>query len=65
MLILFGIVVVVLGLGLLVADKLGFGKLPGDLVVRRKNVTVYVPIVSSIVLSIVLTLLLNFWLGRK
>lgn len=32
---------------------------PGDLAYRRGNVSIYVPIVSSIVLSIVATVVLN------
>ena len=51
-------------LGLLIAAVgalviLGFplGRLPGDLMYRRGNLTIYVPIATSIVLSIVLTFL--------
>lgn len=55
-LILLGLVV--LGLGL--AVTMGFRGLPGDLVYRGNQVTVYFPIVSSIVLSVLLTAI--FWL---
>jgi hypothetical protein len=55
-----GIALIVLGALWLLAEKLGFGRLPGDLVVRRKGFTLYVPIVSSIVLSVVVSLLLRF-----
>jgi hypothetical protein len=58
----FGIVLVVVGLLmiLLPADKLSFlGRLPGDIVVKKKSFTVYFPIVTMILLSIVLTLILN------
>jgi hypothetical protein len=37
----------------------GRASLPGDIVFRRGNFTLYVPIVTSIVLSIVLTVLIN------
>lgn len=59
-LIYLGIALIVLGALWLFAEKLGFGRLPGDLVVRRKGFTLYVPIVSSIVLSVVISLLLRF-----
>ena len=34
-----------------------FGRLPGDIVVRRGNFSFYFPLATSIVLSIILTLL--------
>lgn len=53
--------------GLLIAAvggllMLGFpiGRLPGDLGYRRGNVTIYLPITSSILLSMVLTFVLTF-----
>jgi len=35
-----------------------FGRLPGDIVIRRGSSTFYFPLVTSILLSIILTLLL-------
>lgn len=57
-LILMGIVLVIVGL------VVSFGwRLPGDIVWRGKNTTVYFPIVTCIVISIVLSLVM--WLmGR-
>jgi hypothetical protein len=58
----FGIILVIVGLLmiLLPADKLSFlGRLPGDIVVKKKSFTVYFPVVTMILLSIVLTLILN------
>ena len=42
---------------------LGFpiGRLPGDLGYRRGNVTVYLPITSSILVSMLLTFVLTFF----
>jgi len=37
---------------------LPIGRLPGDIVYRGKNTTVYFPLATSILLSVVLTLLL-------
>ena len=62
LLLVFGIILVAVGLLmiLLPADKLSFlGRLPGDIVVKKKGFTVYFPIVTMILLSIVLTLILN------
>ena len=63
LLIFAGIAIVVVGLLLTLFGRLGLGRLPGDLVFRRGNVTFYIPIVTSILLSVVLTLLL--WLFRR
>jgi hypothetical protein len=47
-------------LGLLMMVGLPFGRLPGDIVVRRGNFSFYFPLATSIVVSILLTLLLTF-----
>jgi hypothetical protein len=63
--IIFGVVMVIIG-GLLMFGgraHLPIGRLPGDIVYRGKNTTVYFPIVTSIVLSIVLSLVL-YLIGR-
>jgi hypothetical protein len=44
-------------LGLLLLLGVPFGRLPGDLTVRRGNVTFYFPLATSVVLSILLTLI--------
>jgi hypothetical protein len=43
-------------------DRLG--RLPGDIFVQRGNVTIFVPIVTSLVLSILLTVVLNLIMRR-
>jgi hypothetical protein len=35
------------------------GRLPGDIVVRRENLTIYAPLGTMIFVSVVLTLILN------
>ena len=62
LLILAGFALVGLGLLVLLLAKLHlpFGKMPGDVVWRGKNATVYFPIVTCIVLSLLGTLLLWF-----
>ena len=44
-------------LGVLVMLGVPFGRLPGDIYVRRGSFSFYVPLATSIVLSILLTLL--------
>jgi DUF2905 family protein len=61
MLLLFGGIVVVVGLGLILLDRtnLPIGRLPGDIIYRGKNTTFYFPLASSIAVSVVLSILLN------
>jgi len=49
---------------LLLENSSGGFRLPGDLIFRRKNVTVFLPIGTSILLSIVLSMILWF-LNRR
>jgi hypothetical protein len=60
-----GIALACVGLVLIIGERLGLGRLPGDLVWKRKQTTVYFPWVTSLVVSVVLTLLLNLFLRRK
>ncbi len=57
-LIILGLVLLLLGLLWPVFSKLGLGRLPGDIVVERENFTLYIPIVTSLILSIGLSVLL-------
>ena len=54
----------VLGVIFLLLGRLGLDRLPGDLVFRRGNFTVYAPIGLMILISVVLTILLNIFLRR-
>ena len=62
-LILFGVVVAAVGVVLLLADRLHvpLGHLPGDIVYRGRQTTVYFPWVTMLVISLVLTILLNLF----
>jgi ribose/xylose/arabinose/galactoside ABC-type transport system permease subunit len=56
-----GIVIVIFGVIVLLVSQATKGRgapLPGDIVIHRRNVTVYFPIISSIVISVVLTVVL-------
>lgn len=59
-LVIAGLFLVALGLLIIAAGRLGlpFGRLPGDLTFRTKNVTVFAPIATSLLLSLLLTLIL-------
>jgi hypothetical protein len=47
---------------LLLLSSLGISRLPGDVVIRGKNVTAYAPLGLMILVSVLLTILLNlFW----
>ena len=58
-----GVVLVALGLVLWLLGRAGAAPLPGDIVVEKKNVTFYFPIVTCLAISAVLSLL--FWLFRR
>lgn len=64
--ILIGVAIVLLVLGglFLVLGRLGLDRLPGDLVFRRGNATVYFPIGLMILVSVVGTILLNLFFRR-
>lgn len=62
-LLILGFILVLAGAILLAAGKLGLGSLPGDIVIRRGHVRVYIPIATSILLSVILSAIL--WILRK
>ena len=62
-LILAGLALLVLGLVWPWLSKLGLGRLPGDIVIRRDGASFYFPIVTCIVVSAAATLTL--WLLRR
>ena len=58
MLIFLGAILLVVGVLLTFFPTGRLGKLPGDIVIRRENWSLYVPITTGILLSLVLTLAL-------
>lgn len=63
-LIIFGLIILGLGLFLTFINKVPFlGKLPGDIYIHKKNLTFYFPVVTSILISIILSLV--FWLWSR
>jgi hypothetical protein len=64
-LILFGILLVLVGILIQFSDKIPWlGKLPGDIFIQKKNVSFYFPLTTSILVSILLTLLFYFFTRR-
>jgi len=54
----FGGVLILIGLLLLLGNKIpGLGRLPGDFVFKKGNLTVYLPLGTCILLSLLLTLI--------
>jgi hypothetical protein len=62
-LIILGIALVLIGLLWPWLSKLPLGRLPGDILIDRPGLKVYIPITTMIVASLLLSLLL--WLFRK
>jgi len=64
-LVLFGVVLVMLGLIFVLLERtnLPIGRLPGDIIYHRKNITFYFPLTTCILLSVVLSLVL-YVIGR-
>jgi hypothetical protein len=57
-LIVFGVILIVLGL--LMKAGVPLGRLPGDLVYQRGQSTLYIPLVTCLLLSVVLSVILAF-----
>jgi len=61
---------IVLGLAILVAgllwpflSRIGLGRLPGDFVIERENMTFYFPLMTCLLLSVVFSLV--FWIVNR
>ena len=60
MLLLVGAIALILGIVLILAPKIPYvGRLPGDILVRRGNFTLYLPLVTMVLASVALTVILN------
>lgn len=63
LLITAGVILLVAGLLWPWLSKLGLGRLPGDIAIKRDGFSFYFPITTSIIVSVVLSLIL--WLLRR
>ena len=59
-LIIIGLLLIVIGLLYPFFRDMGFGRLPGDIVIKKENSSFYFPIVTCIVVSVVISLILIF-----
>jgi len=62
-LIVVGAVILAAGLFWPFLARLGLGRLPGDILIRRGGFTLYAPLATCLIASLLLTLL--FWLIRR
>jgi len=57
-----GVLMVLLGGALVLFGRL---HLPGDLLIRRGNLTIYAPLATSLLLSVLLTVVLNLFFRAR
>ena len=62
-LIVIGAALIAIGVLWPFLTKLGLGRLPGDILIRREGMSFYMPITTMIIVSIVATLIIR-WLQR-
>ncbi|KTD13266.1 DUF2905 domain-containing protein [Legionella jamestowniensis] len=62
-LIAIGIILVITGLFWPWIKKLGFGQLPGDIVIRKGNFVFYFPITTCIIISLIVMII--WWLLNR
>ena len=63
-LVIFGLVAVVVGLLLIFGPKVPWlGRLPGDIVIKRENFSLYFPLTTCLLVSLLLTLLFKIFRG--
>ncbi|HNW40020.1 MAG TPA: DUF2905 domain-containing protein [Candidatus Omnitrophota bacterium] len=66
MLIFFGIIMILAGLFFMLAGKIPhLGKLPGDITIHTKNLHLYFPLATSLIISILLTIIINLIFRHK
>ena len=62
LLITLGLVLLAVGVVLVLAPKIPLlGRLPGDLLFRKGGATIFVPLVTMLLLSVALTVLVNLF----
>tara|TARA_B100000965_G_C19588370_1_gene756865 strand:- start:176 stop:373 length:198 start_codon:yes stop_codon:yes gene_type:complete len=60
-LIILGTLLILLGILLPYLNNIGFGRLPGDIIIKKNNFNLYFPVTSAIIFSIVLTIILKLF----
>jgi hypothetical protein len=62
-LIVLGLVILVAGLLWPYLSRIGLGRLPGDIVIERGNVTFYFPLMTCLLVSVLFSLV--FWVVNR
>ena len=62
-LIVLGLAILVIGLLWPYLSQIGLGRLPGDIVIERENMTFYFPLMTCLLLSVLLSLV--FWVMNR
>jgi len=62
-LIVLGLAILVVGLSWPYLSRIGLGRLPGDIVIERDNVTFYFPLVTCLLLSVLISLV--YWVVSR
>jgi hypothetical protein len=60
---MLGLVLLVAGLLWPYLGRIGLGRLPGDIVIERENVTFYFPLMTCLLLSLLFSLV--FWVVNR
>jgi Protein of unknown function (DUF2905) len=62
-LVVLGLAIVVAGLLWPYLGQLGLGRLPGDIVIERENMTFYFPLMTCLLVSVLFSLV--FWVANR
>jgi hypothetical protein len=62
-LVVLGLAIVVAGLLWPYLGQLGLGRLPGDIVIERENMTFYFPLMTCLLVSVLFSLV--FWVVNR
>jgi hypothetical protein len=62
-LVVLGLAIVVAGLLWPYLAQLGLGRLPGDIVIQRENMTFYFPLMTCLLVSVLFSLI--FWVVNR
>ncbi len=67
MFIILGIILIAIGLIWALFAKIGFGRLPGDILIEGRHGRIFIPVTSAILVSVVLTVVVNLvlWLLNR
>ena len=63
MLIILGLILVAASIAFVIGERIRLGRLPGDIIIEREGVRIYIPITTMLIISIVVSLAL--WLAGR